>query len=434
MNKLIAGTLACVWTAAAVGAGWQLNSGQTAPAIASMQPAASTEAVVAVRPLESLATGTPVGPRPTPRAFATPNSVYQKRATNAQPLLDEAWSKLSESYVGDLPSNQQRDHAAIKGALEAVGDKYTNFLEPRNRQIEREHYAGKFAGIGVNIVTDAQGRVVLAPTRNTPAERAGVLRGDVLIKVDDWEIPVGTDFNDVASRVRGDVGTIVRITVLRDGSPLEISITRAIIEVASVEWRMITETGKTTFPVGYISVRSFTERTGAETRQAITDLQAAGAKGWVLDLRGNGGGLLSAAQDVVSQFLRDGNVLIERKKSGETAWPVTKGGLLSNDNSPMAVLVNANSASASEITAGALQDAERAVVVGEKTYGKGSVQLLYDLSDGSSVHVTSAKWLTPKRRTIEDVGIQPDIIVTVDATTRDRDNQLERALRHINGG
>ena len=365
---------------------------------------------------------------------STPNPAYSARTANAHPLLDEAWSKVRESFVGELPNDQQRDAAAIQGALALLGDKYTIYLPPANRAAEREHYAGKFGGIGVNIVLLKDGRSQLSPIKNTPAERGGIVKGDILVSVDEWMVPTGIDFNAIAARVRGEPGTTVHIGVLRGNETLKFTLVREQITTASVEWRMITETEKTRLPVGYMQLSSFTERTGIEARQAISEMQAAGAQAWLLDLRDNGGGLLSSASEVASQFLSDGNVLIESKRTGENSWPVTKGGLLANSSQPLIVLVNSRTASASEIVAAALQDDKRGLIVGEPTFGKGVVQLLYDLSDGSSVHVTSARWYSPNRRTIDGVGVLPDIAVAQTQTDSGSiiDQQLDRALRELN--
>jgi carboxyl-terminal processing protease len=242
-------------------------------------------------------------------------------------------------------------------------------------------------------------------------------------------LPAKATAEDVA-KVRGEVGTTVLITVLREGRAFDFTIVRELIQVASVEWRAI-ERG--TNKVGVIQIRQFTERTGAEVKQAMDELKAAGVARWVLDLRDNGGGLLTAAIDVSSEFLADGNVLIELKRDQPEKVYAVKD--TSADSRPMVVLINGNTASASEIVAGALRDAKRARLIGEKSFGKGSVQLIFELSDGSSVHVTHAKWLTPSRNEIDGKGLRPDVEVARQAGEAERgaDTQLDKALDVVIG-
>ncbi len=352
-------------------------------------------------------------------------------------LLDEAWGRVRESFIGDVPSDTVRNYGAIRGMLATLNDRWTVFVEPQPRAIERDHLRGQFGGIGVEIRVDEAGRIFLTPYRNSPAERAGVQAGDMLVAVDGVTVSKDTRFEEVAARVRGDVGTVVRITVQRGDRTLDFNITRAMIEIPSVDWRIITDTRAGGAPVGYINIRQFTERTGAEVKRAIAELRDSGSQAYLIDLRDNTGGLLASAVEVASQFLSGGNVLIERKRSQmdgseiTVTHPVISGGLALRQ--PLSVLVNGNTASASEIVAGALQDHGRARLVGEKTYGKGSVQLLFDLSDGSSVHVTAAKWLTPNARAIDGVGLQPDIEARRAEGEAERgiDSQLERALADL---
>ena len=352
-------------------------------------------------------------------------------------LLDEAWGRVNESFVGVVPSDTVRNYGAIHGMMTTLNDRWSIFVEPQPRAMERDHLRGQFGGIGVDIRIDEQGRIILTPHRDSPAEKEGVQAGDVLIAVDGVPLTEGAPFNDIAAKVRGDVGTVVRITIRRGEQTLDFSITRAVIEVPSVDWRTITSTVAGGETVGYIGIRQFTERTGAEVKRAISELRESGSQAYLIDLRDNTGGLLASAVEVASQFLSSGNVLIERKRnqaSGEeitVTHPVIGDGLAQRQ--PLVVLVNGNTASASEIVAGALQDYGRARLVGEKTYGKGSVQLLFDLSDGSSVHVTTAKWLTPKERAIDGVGLQPDIEShrAEGEPQNGGDSQLDRALAEL---
>jgi carboxyl-terminal processing protease len=217
---------------------------------------------------------------------------------------------------------------------------------------------------------------------------------------------------------------------MRSGKQLQFTVTRGAIEVPSVDWHVITGTSSLSPTVGYIGIHQFTERTGSEVKQAIGALRKAGSQAYLIDLRDNGGGLLNAAVDVASLFLDSGTVLIERRHDQpDVTFPVTKdsAGVYQE---PLAVLINGNTASAAEIVAGAIQDNQRGKLIGDKSFGKGSVQSIYDLSDGSSIHITSAKWLTPKQRTIDGVGLMPDVVVARAGgeAQRGQDSQLDRAL------
>jgi carboxyl-terminal processing protease len=352
----------------------------------------------------------------------------QEQATNRPETLGvfwEAWDQVEEHFYGDLPSARARTYGAIHETLALLGDPYTIFVEPQPRELERDRMRGAFGGIGVTVWRDAQGRVVLAPHPDGPAERAGVREGDVLLAVDGETVTDGTTVDDVRAWLHGEVGTTVTLTISRPPTPpFDLSITREEIQVPSVTWRVLDHTPD----VGYIRVESFTERTGEEMSTALQFLQEAGISGLVLDLRGNSGGLIEPAVETASQFLRDGLVLVElRRDAEERTFPVRDGGVA--PEVPLAVLVDGGTASAAEIVAGALQDRDRAPLIGEPTFGKGAVQLIYDLSDGSSLHVTSAIWLTPDRHRIEGQGLMPD--VTVPRGDGPQDEQLDRAVAYL---
>jgi carboxyl-terminal processing protease len=332
------------------------------------------------------------------------------RAAGAHDLLDEAWQRVEESFVSTVPSDTVRDYGAIRGALETLNDRFTSFSEPQARNIERDHMRGQFGGIGVSFDRNDNGDIVLAPRPDGPAAQAGVQAGDILISIDGTPLLKDAPFEDVA-RIRGEPGTQVKIEVRRSGQVLPFTITRAIISVPSVESRIITTTvAGADASVGYLRINSFTERTGQEVQDAIKALDSANAEGYLIDLRDNGGGLLSAAIDVTSQFVGQGAVAYEKKREGgEIAFNVKAGMNDLTKDKPVAVLINNNSASASEIVAGAIQDYKRGPLVGEKSYGKGSVQLVFELRDGSAVRVTTAKWFTPNRRALDGVGLTPDV-------------------------
>jgi carboxyl-terminal processing protease len=340
----------------------------------------------------------------------------------------EAWRIIDDHFYGDPSDQTARTYGAIQGSLDVLDDPYTLFVEPQQREREQEELRGSFGGIGAWVERTSDGRILLTPMEDRPAAKAGVLSGDELIAVDDTPITPEMSFDDVLALVRGEAGAIVRLTVHREGvaEPLVFEVERAEIITPSVTHELL-EDG-----IGYIRLSIFNERTNEELEDAIRDLRDQAAAKYVIDLRDNGGGLLPAAIDVASQFLDDGVVMYERKNNGEEKSYVVKGkGILRQE--PVVFLVNGSTASASEIVAGAIQDYERAKLVGTETFGKASVQLIFDLSDGSSVHVTNAHWLTPSRQEIDQIGLTPDIQVEITDEDRQqgRDPQLARAIEHL---
>ena len=339
----------------------------------------------------------------------------------------EAWDRVEKHFYGELPSAQERTYGAIRGALALLDDPYTVFVEPQPRELERDRLRGAFGGIGVDLWRDVEGRMVLSPFPDSPAERAELREGDVLLAVDGREITDQVTVDDARTWMRGEPGTTVTLTIARPPTPpFDVTIAREEIELPSVVWRVVDGTTNT----GYVHIETFTERTDVEVVAALEELQAAAISGLVLDLRGNAGGLIEPAITTASQFLRDGVVLFEQGRDAEVqARPVRDGGIAMDI--PMVVLVDGGTASAAEIVAGALQDYDRAPLVGEPTFGKGAVQLIYDLSDGSSLHVTSAIWLTPNRHRIEGEGLMPD--VSVSRGDGLEDEQIARAVAVLQG-
>jgi carboxyl-terminal processing protease len=342
----------------------------------------------------------------------------------------EVWRIVQDKFYGEVPDDSTPVYAAIRGALSTLKDPYTLFVEPQPRALERAELQGQFGGIGAYVSRGPAGEVILDPMVDSPAEKAGVRKGDVVIRVDNTPITSTMTTDAVLLLIRGEVGTQVTLTLQRAGvaDPIVVTITRKVIETPSVEWRVLEQDST----IGYIRIRLFTERTGRELERALQDLRGSGVTRLIVDMRDNPGGVLDAAVDVASQFLREGVVLYEdRRGEAEKFYTVKKGGLALD--LPLVVLANGGTASASEIVAGALQDYQRGPLIGERTFGKGSVQLVYDLSDQSSLHVTVARWLTPNRHRIDGQGLLPDIEVALSEADRaaGADPQLERAIAYL---
>jgi carboxyl-terminal processing protease len=355
--------------------------------------------------------------------------VLQARITQTnQSAFDvfwEAWDRVEEHFYGDLPTAEERTYGAIRGALALLEDPYTTFVEPQPRELERERMQGYFGGVGVALRYDDD-QWLLSPYPDSPAERAGVMEGDVLLAIDGQALTDVTSLDTVQTWLHGEIGATVTLTLSRPPDPpFELSIEREEIKTPSVIWRPLEQDPS----IGYIQITRFTERTGDETRAALMELiQDNACQAILLDLRDNAGGLIASAVETVDQFLDEEIVMIESsKKTTERTLKTESGGLALD--LPLAVLVNGGTASASEIVAGALQDHQRAPLIGETTFGKGSVQLIYDLSDGSSLHVTSAIWLTPNRRPLDGEGLTPDIQVSRGDTALD--HQIEQAIAYL---
>ncbi len=335
-------------------------------------------------------------------------------------LYRQVWQLLERDFYGEAPDPTQRTYGAIQGLVAAYNDPYTVFVEPQPRELERDQLEGSFGGIGAWIDQE-EGQFRLRPMPGQPAEQAGLLAGDRILRVDETPVTPEMDMEALLALLHGPVGSEVCLTVERmvEGTPQErtVCVTRAEIETPSVEWRILERTGPT--KVGYIKQSFFSKRSPEEMRRAIQELQAQGAQRFVLDLRGNPGGLVSSAIEIASLWLKDGVVLVEERADGARQEFTATGDPLLPE-APLVVLVDGGSASASEIVAGALRDRGRALLVGERTFGKGSVQLVHELPDKSSLHVTNARWFTPKDQAIDGVGLEPDVPVTGEEDPLDR--------------
>lgn len=342
-------------------------------------------------------------------------------------LYNEAWDIIKQDFLGELPPDITRTYGAIRGSVETLEDPYTYFVEPEPAVREQEQLQGHFGGIGAFLEQQEDGRIRLRPMIDRPADMAGVLEGDILIAVDGETLPVPADLDATTDLIRGPVGTVVRLTVLRGEETLDFEIERQQIELPSVSWRVLEEAPET----GYIRIERFSALTEKELAQALDELQASdAASNLILDLRGDPGGLLDSAIAVSSFFLDGGPVLLERHSDGsEKTYSASPGGPALDAN--LFVLVDGGTASAAEIVAGALQDRGRATLIGTTTYGKGSIQRIHRLSDDSALHVTFARWFTPDGHKIDGQGLSPDITINPDDQEEGKDLFLEAALEQI---
>jgi carboxyl-terminal processing protease len=341
-------------------------------------------------------------------------------------LLQEVEGVLANHYLYDLPDEPALVHGAAAGMVAALDDPYTYFTEPETTEIDQTNLAGSFGGIGAEIARNEQGEYVIHNVyRDNPAFEAGVEVGDIIVAVDG--VPVdetAPDMTALLAAIRGEIGDPVTLTLRRDGEQFDVEIIRAEVLIPSTFWRVLEDDQR----IGYIQITRFTTRSPDEVHQAIEELQAQDVEAFILDLRNNGGGLVDSAVKIAGEFVDGGVVLIEQRRgSDEREFNASRGGLALDE--PLAVLTNGATASAAEIVTGALQDRGRATVVGEKTFGKGSVQLIFDLSDRSSLHVTNAEWFTPDGRRIQGEGLAPDIAVQPE---EEQDAPLQAAVDYLN--
>lgn len=349
-------------------------------------------------------------------------------------LLDNVWELINKKYVEAPVPETQLFYGAVAGSVASLGDPYSVFFEPQISSEFQEELKGKFEGIGAEIAIKKERLTIVAPLPDSPAERAGLKAGDKVFKIDDYDT-TGISLDEAVKRIRGPKGTKVVLSVWRENKKeetLEIEIIRDEIKFKSVKWEM--KEGN----IGYIKVSHFNEDTSRVFKQAVDDVLARNPRGIILDLRNNPGGYLERAIDMASYWVDQGPIVVEQfgKNYQEEALPIDKRRVYGSTLDPVlkgkktVILINKGSASGSEIVAGALQDYGLATLVGERTFGKGSVQELEELSNGSSVKITVAKWLTPNGRAIDKEGIAPDIEVelTDEDYNEDRDPQLDKAI------
>ncbi|MBM2809519.1 MAG: carboxyl-terminal protease [Chloroflexi bacterium] len=317
----------------------------------------------------------------------------------------EAWDYVNREYYDDSALEPVAlSRGALRGMVSALDDPYSAFLDPAHREITDAELRGAFDGIGVQVeIADEQLRIVL-PLEGSPGEQAGLRPGDTITHVDGRPV-ARMALGDAIRLIRGQRGTSVSLTIQRDTlAPFDVSVTRDEVRVRAVSGEVRPD------GIAYIRITNFTARVGADLRQTVDRLRERDPRGWVLDLRGNPGGYLDGAVSVTSQFVGSGVVLLEEHRGGEREEIRTRG-QARVVSEPMAVLVDKGSASAAEIVAAALRDNGRATLVGEQTYGKGSVQVVHRLADGSALRLTVAHWLSPSGEPIQGVGITPQVPV-----------------------
>lgn len=367
--------------------------------------------------------------------------------TAEQKLFNEAWRIVNRAYVDDTFNHQnwwfvrqkelkrplrdrEETYEAIQEMLASLDDPFTRLLQPEQYRSLRVNTSGELTGVGLQIGIDEEGTLqVISPIEGSPAEAAGLQPRDRILRIDDVST-FGLSLDEAAQRMRGQVGTTVTLTVQRYSNQNieDIVIVRDRIELNPVVADLKSSPG---LSVGYIRLNQFNANATAEVKKAMNELENQGADAYILDLRNNPGGLLQAGIEIARLWLNDGAIVYTVNRQGILGSFEANGTALTDD--PLVVLVNQGTASASEILAGALQDNRRAVLVGEKTFGKGLIQSLFDLSDGSGLAVTVAKYETPNHRDIHKLGITPDRVVDLDGITRkqlatDADSQYKAAL------
>jgi carboxyl-terminal processing protease len=343
------------------------------------------------------------------QANLTSVTVPQGEVSNVKLIL-QAWQIIKDNYV-DQPSakSQTLTYGAITGMTDALGDTgHSRFETPLMVKEEQNYTQGTFEGIGAMVQSKNGNTIIVAPIDNSPAQQAGIIAGDIIQKVDGKDV-TGMALTDVVNRILGPAGTKVTVTIVRPstGEVKDYTITRAKITVKNVTWSMVPGT-----TLAHVRVAAFSQNVTRDLQAALSQMDQQHATGVILDLRNDAGGLLDESIGVASQFLSGGNVLLTKDVTGkQTASAVRPGGQATKI--PMVILINQGTASASEIVTGALQDAKRGTVIGDKTFGTGTVLVPFPLSDGSSLLLATEEWLTPAGRVIWHNGLQPDVPVAL---------------------
>jgi len=345
-------------------------------------------------------------------------------------LFSEVLEKISEEYVEEVNQADVMD-SAINGVLQSL-DPYSSYLSPEMHQSMQTETSGEFGGLGIEVSMEAGVVKVISPIDNTPASKAGVKAGDYIIKINDDQVQ-GKTLMEAVDLMRGPVGSPIKITVRRKGEKKAIvfNIIREKIKIESVNVKIIDDN------IGYLRLTSFNENSSGQIKDKINKLKKKSLNGFILDLRNNPGGLLSQAIKIADFFLDNGEIVSTkgRKKIENRKWFAKKGDIINGTS--LIVLINYGSASASEIVAGALKDHKRAILLGENSYGKGSVQSIMPLKNKGAIRLTISKYYLPSGKSISEVGVAPDIVVEeIDddfVINTETDNQLKYAVKLFNG-
>jgi carboxyl-terminal processing protease len=422
-NRLLIGLLAFILVAVIATSAYMVGyaGGQTAQPVALAVPSDTK------------------GPVSIPVATATPQEMASNGAIDtsstgpvdkSMPEFWQVYDLLKQNhYDGGVSEGKQLEYDAIQGMIFGLNDQFTSFVPPEEAKLINENATGSFSGIGA-VVNLNKGRVlqIMKVYPDSPAEKAGLKAGDMITEVDGKSM-IGEDLDVQVAKVRGPEGSTSTFTVVREGEekPLKIDITRAKIAIKLVESKML-DNG-----VAYVSLSSFLSATTSDQlTAAVKDLLAKNPKGLIFDLRDNTGGFLDQAENVADMFLKEGVILYERAKNGDEKVDRSVDAGIAQDI-PLVVLVNGGSASASEIVAGAIQDRERGVLIGTTTFGKGAVQRIYNLDDGSQVRIVNEHWFTPNNHDIHGKGIEPNITVERGDDPK-VDPQLDRAVEYLLNG
>ncbi len=336
-----------------------------------------------------------------------------------------SWAILEEEFYYEIPAERELIYGATQGLLSAAGDRYTFFVSPQAAVYDRQILAGEFGGIGAYVSQDAEGRLVItALFPGFPAKEAGLRVQDIIEEVNGTSL-TGWTLEAAVGQLRGEIGSEALLTVFRpvDGSRMQVRIVRARVELPTV-------VADSFGSVGYVRLFTFNERAADLLAAEIEALIQGGATGLILDLRGNHGGLLDQAVSVSDLFLAEGVIVTQQDRRGQRTVYRARAGQAAEDI-PLAVFIDGGSASASEVVAGALQDHQRAVLIGQTSFGKGLVQHVHDLPGGSQVHVTVALWFTPNQTPIQDQGLAPDIAVEDSTPETGGDPFVEAALQYL---
>ena len=360
------------------------------------------------------------------KSFSENTDIYKKID-----LFGEVLEKINKEYVDEVDQSKSMD-AAINGLLQSL-DPYSAYMTPESFEGMQTETSGEFGGLGIEVGMEAGVVKVISPIDNTPASKAGLKAGDYIVKINNTQVQ-GKSLMEAVELMRGPVGSSIEITVRRRGvkKALIFNITREVIEVQSVKSELIDNN------IGYIRLTSFNENSSEQIKEKINKLNKnKDLKGYILDLRNNPGGLLSQAIKISDFFLENGEIVStkSRQASENRKWFAKKGDL--TNGKTLIILINYGSASASEIVAGALKDHKRAIILGENSYGKGSVQSIIPLKNRGAIRLTIAKYYLPSGKSISEVGVTPDIEVTETLENfkfnSDKDNQLNFAVKLLNG-